>query len=458
MAPAFHATGADLGGSLKAGYAGASAAGRRMFSAHEWFTGGQLVMAMVLLGSTGLLVRSLYARLNFPLGFQPKDVAVVRIDLPVSNELRDAAKRYLHGGRRSLSEVAAEEKALGPSTAAEAARNQFFYREATARLAALPGVVSVAAIEDPPLLGRAKRGVLLDPNYSGPRSAILSDAFECAASSDAFRVLGIPLLAGRTFQEEDLSTDEIFKTPIASGVAIVSATTAKRLWPNQDPIGQIVMPGGIRRRVIGVVADIHESRDSLHDLPKVYTPLTGRDPYMRRYSFLVKLRGGAPFPPFAAAVKRGLLPLPSDAAPPAVMSLEEIQGDLPLALALLSCFSALGIVVAALGVYATATVMAAARTREMGIRLAVGASGEQIGRLVLWRSIRLALLALPVGASGAWGLGVCLAHWLFQVGATDPVSYVTSAVVLLAIALAAGLWPAIQAARTDPLTALRCDG
>jgi ABC-type antimicrobial peptide transport system permease subunit len=111
-----------------------------------------------------------------------------------------------------------------------------------------------------------------------------------------------------------------------------------------------------------------------------------------------------------------------------------------------------------LGVYATATVMAAARTREMGIRLAVGASGEQIGRLVLWRSIRLALLALPVGASGAWGLGVCLAHWLFQVGATDPVSYVTSAVVLLAIALAAGLWPAIQAARTDPLTALRCDG
>jgi len=462
MAPAFHATGADLGGSLKAGYAGggASAAGRRVFSAHEWFTGGQLVMAMVLLGSTGLLVRSLYARLNFPLGFQPKDVAVVRIDLPVSTEFRDAVNRYLQGDRpRSPGEVAAQEKALGPSRAAEAARNQFFYREATARLAALPGVVSVAAIEDPPLLGRAKRGVLLDPNHSGPHSmSILSYAFVCAASSDAFRVLDIPLLAGRTFQEEDLPTDEIWKTPIASGVAIVSATAAKRLWPNQDPIGQIVMPGGILRRVVGVVADIHESRDSLRDLPKVYTPLTGRDPYTRQYSFLVKLRGGAPFPPFAAAVKRGLLPLPSDAAPPTILPLEESQGDLPLVLALLSCFSALGIVVAGLGVYATATVMAAARTREMGIRLAIGASGEQIGRLVLWRSIRLALLALPAGALGAWGLGTYLKHWLFQVGAADPVSYATSAVVLLAIALGAGLWPAIQAARTDAVTALRCDG
>jgi ABC-type antimicrobial peptide transport system permease subunit len=131
---------------------------------------------------------------------------------------------------------------------------------------------------------------------------------------------------------------------------------------------------------------------------------------------------------------------------------------LRLALALLTCFSLLGIVVAGLGVYATATLMAAARTREMGIRRALGAPAERIGGLVLWRSVRLALLALPVGALGAWALGLNLSHWLFQVGATDPASYLTSAAILLAVALAAGLWPALRAATVDPSAPLRYDG
>jgi hypothetical protein len=470
MAPAFHTTGADLSGSLKAGHAGVgvSAAGRRMFSAHEWFTGGQLIVAMALLGSTGLLLHSLYARLNFPLGFQPKDVAVVRINLPDLTEFRDAGARYIQARTRRprsqsefAKELAEQQEALGPSQAAQAARNQFFYREATQRLAALPGVVSVAAMDEPPLLGRVTRGVLVDPN-SGPVvsfKSILSEAFVSDVSSDAFRVLNIPLLAGRTFRDEDLPPADAWKNPTAPGVAIVSAMTAKRLWPNQDPIGQIVRPGGaVRRRVIGVVADIHESRGSLRDLPKVYTLFAASNPYTREYSFLVKLRAGTPFSPFAAAVKRGLLPLPADAAPPAVMSLEESQGDLPLFLALLACFSALGMVVAGLGVYATGTLMAAARTREMGIRLALGASAAQVVRMVLWRSLRVTLLALPVGAFGSWALGAYLKRWLFQVGAADPASYLISAAVLLVITLAAGLWPAIQAARCDPLAALRCDG
>jgi ABC-type antimicrobial peptide transport system permease subunit len=102
--------------------------------------------------------------------------------------------------------------------------------------------------------------------------------------------------------------------------------------------------------------------------------------------------------------------------------------------------------------------MSAARTRETGIRLAIGASAEQVGRLTVWRSLRLALLAVPAGAFGAWLLGRNLSHWLFQVGAADPLSYLTSAAALLVIALAAALWPALRAATTDPSTALRYDG
>jgi hypothetical protein len=470
IAPALHATGADLNASLKAGNSGASASGRgrRVFTAHEWYTGVQLVAAMALLGATGLLLHSMYARVNFPLGFQQKDVAVVRVDLPDLQEFRDAgeiAVRHVWKARSQeefAKELLEQERVLGPSNAAQGARNQFFYRQAVDRLFAWPGVVSVAATNTPPLVAHPMRGVLLDANSSGPFvsfSSMRSQAILSEVSSEVFRTLGMPLLAGRTFRDEDLPPMGARKSPTARDVAIVSERAARQLWPNQNPIGQTVRPGdGIRRRVIGVVPDIHESRDNLLDLPKIYTPFAPGNPYNRTLYFLVKFRAGSPFAPFAAAVTRGLLPLPNDAAPPTVKRLEDSQGDLPLFLALLGCFSALGLAVAGLGVYATGTVMAAARTREMGIRLAVGASAEQIGRLVLWRSVRLALLALPLGALSAWGLGAYLKHWLFQVGRADPVSYVTSAVVLLLIAVAAGLAPAIRTVRTDPLTALRCDG
>jgi ABC-type antimicrobial peptide transport system permease subunit len=152
--------------------------------------------------------------------------------------------------------------------------------------------------------------------------------------------------------------------------------------------------------------------------------------------------------------------LPADAAPVDVAPFKEILdfGTLPIILALLSCFSVLGIVVAGLGVYATATLMSAARTREMGIRLAIGASAEHVAGMTLWRSLRMALIALPFGLAGAWGLSRYLAHWLFQVGVNDPVSFVASAGILLVISVLAGLWPALRAATTDPSTALRYDG
>ncbi len=465
MAPALHATGADLNDSLKAGHPGLSRSGRgrRSFTAHECYTGGQLVLAMILLGSTGLLLHSLYARLNFPLGFQPRGLAVVTIGIPQLPELREAGSRMVELQRRfpswrdHVKLIAEQDKILGPARAAQGARNQSFYREAMQRLAGLPEVESLAATYNPPLLGGAMRGVLLDPDLPGdfiPLNTTGTPAFVSYFSPETFRVLNIPFLAGRNFREEDIPSDAWKHRP---EVAIVSEMAAKRLWPNQDPIGKFVRTGATGRlRVIGVVANIHESRDSLLELPKVYTLFvagTGN-----RYSFLVRLRAGASYSRFAAAVRGGLLPLPSDAAPPTVASLEASDGDLPLFLGLLSCFAALGLVVAGLGVYATGTVMAAAQTREMGIRLAVGGSAEQIGGLVLWRSARLALLALPVGALGSWGLGIYLKHWLFQVGAADPLSYASSAVVLLVIALAAGLWPAMRAARTDPLAALRFDG
>jgi hypothetical protein len=358
-------------------------------------------------------------------------------------------------------------KATEPGEEAEMALKEAFYQETTRRLRAVPGVVSVAVMNPPPLTKDSYflRAIIVqltsDQKHTAP--PVWGLGLYREISTNSFSVLGIHLLAGRNFLASDIPPQDDWKsvyherdnTPRPTRVGIVNATFAHSAWPNQNPLGKTFLDiWGRTTTVVGVVADIHESRDTPTIPPTLYEPFTPSDRLVHGVTFLVKLRPGTNL----ADLKKALPPVDADAAPPTALPLEESQGNLPLALTLLSCFSVLGIIVAGLGVYATATLMSAARTRETGIRLAIGASAAQIGRLVLWRSLRLALLALPVGAFGAWVLGLSLKHWLFQVGAADPVSYLTSAAILLVIALAAGLWPAIRAATTDPSTALRYDG
>jgi hypothetical protein len=474
VAPAFHATGADLNASLKAGsVSSASLFRRHRFSVHELYAGGQLILAMVLLISTGLLLRSMAARLDYSLGFEPKNLAVVHVALPSPAAARATFWNYVkqgHGAPRSRGAEEAWRPATEPLEEAIVARQEMFYQEATRRLTELPGVVSVAVMDVPPFtkdstpfgqgLGSADR-----PADGEKGSRRLPAGRYREVSVGAFRVLGIHLLAGRDFLPSDIPPPDDWKlslyhsydnTPKSNRAVIVNETFAQRVWPNQNPLGKtfIAWNGGHPATVVGVVADVHESRQNFTVLPTLYEPYTASTVFVKSVTFVVKLRPGANL----ADLKKALPPVDADTTPPTVSLLQESLGNLPVALALLGCFSALGMVVAGLGVYATATLVFTARTRETGIRLAIGASANQIGRQTLWRSLRLALLALPVGALGAWLLGRNLSHWLFKVSAADPLRYLTSAAVLLVIALAAGLGPALKAATTDPATALRYDG
>jgi len=474
VAPAFHATGADLNASLKAGNVSrASLFRRHRFSVHELYAGGQLILAMVLLISTGLLLRSMAARLDYALGFEPKNLAVVHVALPSPAAARATFWNYVkqHPGGGSPRTHAAEEAwrpATEPAWEAITARQEMFYQEATRRLTELPGVVSVAAMDVPPFTkGSTPFGQGLgrvDVPANGEKGRGLPPGHYREVSAGAFRVLGAHLLAGREFLPSDIPPPDDWKqalyhwydnTPRSNRAVIVNETFAQRVWPNQNPLGKTFLEWkGHPATVVGVVADIHESRQNPAILPALYEPYTASDFATHSVTFVVKLRPGANL----ADLKKALPPVDADTTPPTVSLLQESLGNLPVALALLGCFSALGMVVAGLGVYATATLVFTARTRETGLRLAIGASANQIGRQTLWRSLRLALLALPVGALGAWLLGRNLSHWLFKVGAADPLSYLTSAAVLLVIALAAGLGPALKAATTDPATALRYDG
>jgi putative ABC transport system permease protein len=473
VAPAFHATGADLNASLKDGNtaSGGSWSRLRRISVHELFAGGQLILAMVLLISTGLLLRSMAARLDSALGFDPRNVAVVHADLPQPADARATVMDYVKSHRdiNSRAGTEARQAALEPADTAIVERQESFYQEATRRLTELPGVASVAVITTPPFanlpwerFGSMSLAFDDDPSRS-KQARMLAWGHAREVSPGAFRILGIRLLAGRDFLPSDIPPPDAWKaklyhfydnTPKPTTAVIVNETFASHVWPNQNPLGKTFHYVMGPARVVGVVADIHESRENPKIFPVLYSPYTASTRFASSVTFVVKLRPGAK----VADLTKALPPVEAETAPPTALLLQESLGNLPVALALLSCFSVLGIVVAGLGVYATATLMSAARTRETGIRLAIGASAEQVGRLVLWRSLRLALLALPVGAFGAWLLGRNLTHWLYKVGATDPMSYLTSAAILLLIALAAGLWPALRAATTPPSTALRYDG
>ena len=469
IAPAFITTGVDLNTSLRAGD-GVSTGTKRRFTTHECFAAAQLVLAMILLTCTALLLRSIVARLGVSLAFDPTGVAIVSIPRLTP----DAApwKRYEQQNGKtkwgSRNYMEGLQRALDPIKEAEAARHELFYAEAKRRLSELPGVLSVAVMDTPPFskgsFDLVARRVLYE--HSGRKAEIVARGVLFRhVSSDAFRLLGTSFLAGRGFSPEDVPGPDSWKyetfdyaewsdVPAPVSAAVVNETLARRLWPNQSAIGRMLYDPS-PMRVIGVVKDIHESRTQLDTLPTVYRLFEGRAPLVRASAFVIKLKPGASAASLSAGVERATAALLRGEPAPSVSPLDEPLGNLRVALGLLGCFSLLGTMVASLGVYATSALMITARTREIGIRRALGAPAERIATMVLWRGVRIVLFAIPGGAFGAWVLGVNLSHWLFQVGATDPASYAASATILLVVALAAGVWPALRAIAIGPADAIR---
>lgn len=476
-APALYASGVDSRASLNSGGISTAPTSRhRAFNSHEFLTGAQLALAMVLLISTGLLVRSLIGRLDVPLGFQPKNVAVVQTMLPESNALRRATDDYdtqhhIDLNRRpDKSVVGARFSALQPLRDAEDVRDASFYRTATDQLAHLPGVTG-AAIFNPSPFSKDVQSYGTSASLSDWRVTRQGPRVWCvehSATPNAFEVLGIRFLAGQTFLPGDGADWErrwnarmgairgVGSEASGAQNVIISESLAKRFWPNQNAVGKELFSTGFKLRVLGIVSDIRESADRLDPQPTVYFPFWYGG---FSQSFIVKLSPRMTLSSFSTAASRAIAPLAPDMALPTVTSLESSAtaslANLRLAVWLLSCFALLGTLVAALSVYGTATLTSAARVREMGIRIALGASGEQIRGLALWRSLRLALFALPAGAFASWLLARALSHWLFQVGAADPLTFVAVAVLLMAVALLACYIPARRAMRVDPMTALR---
>ena len=478
LLPAWRAARTDAGVYLKSsgGAVGVAAAGRRRFAARELLVGGQLAMALALLVASGLLARSVEARLNLNFGFPARHVVAVEAELPPLPAQVRAAQAFDRLQLASPS-LTASNKATGRALKesgmlsawlGDEERDISAQAEARAELAGAPGVLSAGVLSPLPFNGQARPSGLEFVQLRPRRPGL--PAYLRYVSGDFVHALGMHLLAGHAFTPTEVATAArvqehatlTYGSPRKGYVlpVVINRALADHLWPGRSPLGKRLYWEYQHCRVVGVVSNIHESSANLAIWPTVYQPaqFNASD----TLTFIARLRPGVPVAAFRAAARRIIAGLAPGMAPPRFINLaaraENSWANLRLALALLACFAVLGIVVAGLAVYAAAAQMAAARRREMGIRIALGARPQQIRRLALWRSLRLALAAVPFGAFAAWVLARGLSHWLFRVGALDPASYAGAAALLVALALAAGIWPAHRAATADPAAALRDDG
>jgi putative ABC transport system permease protein len=384
----------------------------------------QVAFALVLLVGAGLLIKS-FARLqDVDPGFRPDNVLTFRISLPRPKYASDTARRLL-------------------------------FEELERRLTALPGAQSVGAVTTLPIGGDYDYISFFIEGVSERIPGMMHDAVPLAVTPDYLRTLGIRLRSGRAFTPHD--------GPTSTPVALVNLEMARRYWRGKDPIGTRISmsnpqnPNAIWRTVVGVIENTRlESLDrALY--PQMLFPAAQRTPGGLDFA----IRASVPPTSLVAAVRREVRALDRDLPVYNVKTMEDRLADVvaqpKVNLAVLGAFAALALVIAAVGTYGVMAYAVAQRTRELGIRVALGASGDRVVRLVVRQGMVPALVGVGMGLVGA-ALGArLLASLLYGVGPRDPLTFGVAVLTLGAVALAACYIPARRAARADPMLALRSE-
>ena len=380
----------------------------------------QVALSAVLLIGTGLFLRSLVQTLDVPLGFQVDGVATASVNL--------GAARY------------------------EPARARAFYADALTKMRQLPGVTAAAWTGVIPSVGSRMFTTAVDGYQPGPDEEVRF--YYSTVGTEYFKAIGTRILRGRAFADTD--------THAAPRVAIVNEAAAKKYWAGRDPLaGRLISDDKTSVHIVGIAEDAKV--DGLDDrpIPFVYLPFTQDEAGATRSTAHLLVRTTNQVEPFLPVLAEQLRSLDRDAPVFDVSSLAWRLRDLVMpqrmGATLFAVFSALAVALAAIGIYGVASYVAALRTRELGIRAALGADRPAIRALVLRQA------SVPVAAGLAAGLliaslsGQAIAAFLRGVPARDPITYAAVAVLLTTIALAATWIPARRAARVDPIQALRQD-
>lgn len=416
LAPALRASRPDLDRVLRAegGRAG-TGGGRRLRSA---LVVAETALAVALLTTAGLLLQSFFRLQAVDPGFHP--AGTLAVDLAPPAAAYDQPERVAG-----------------------------FYRDLLARLAALPGVESVAATSVPPLGGR---NIDLDFSIEGrppPEDGRDPVVWVRIVTPGYFETLGLPVVAGRALEPRD-SEGEVLG-------GVVNRAFAERHFPGESPLGERLSIGPWTLEIIGVAADVKNWGLTADERPALYAPHAPTA--VRAMTVVLRTAAGTDAIGLLPAVRRAVAEIDPTVAVAAPRPLDRLIAvsiaPQRVVAVLLAAFAAAAALLAAIGLYGVLSYAAARGTREIGIRLALGARPRAVERQFVGRGMALALAGLALGLALALGAGRVVSSLLFEVEAGNPAVYAGAAALLIAAALLASWLPARRAARTDPLAALR---
>jgi predicted permease len=399
--------------------------GRRTRRFRQTLVVAEIAVAVMLLAGAGLLIRSFVRLHGVDRGFDAAHVLSLRVDL----------------GRRYDGQTAKAE----------------YFRAAFERIRALQGVVAAGAIDDLFVRRHGDLRIVAEgappaaPGEAAPRlirDRVVPGYFEAAR---------IPLLRGRFLQDGDLVADLDRDHPKA---VVINEAMARRFWPGGDPLGKRITygenpgPNAQWSRVVGVVADMRRETLDRPAFPTIFWPgfgpqmdvvvRTGGDPAAMRDGIRAALLAVDPaVPPYGVAVAEQHL-----GQTVAVRTLQTL---------LLAALAAAALTLAVIGVYGLIHQSVAVRTREIGVRMALGATRMSVGRMVLATALRLTMTGLAFGLAGALVIGRSMAAFLYETSPLDLLTFLAVPVLLIAVTIAGTLVPARRAARVDPMAALRVE-
>jgi predicted permease len=414
LIPAVQASKIDLAAALKAEMAGVVGGHRK-----SWLRSSlilvQVSLSFILLVGAGLLVRSLEQIRSASPGFSTKGVLVTSVDL------------------------------LGAGYEPQRAKN--FEDELIERVQAMPGVESAAFSRLAPLGYRSYSStpIAVDGYQPPPEEQPIVEYNEVGPGY--FATMGIPVLSGREFTRSDNET--------AAPVAVVNEVLATKYWPGRNPLGERLQVKGRWMTVVGVAK--LSKYENVREAPKAffYVPLRQNFSLMAALIIRTPLTAEA----IAPALTREVHSLDGDLAPYEVITLQEqldrATAAQQVAVTLLAILGGLALLLAAIGLYGVMSYAVSQRSREMGLRMALGAGGSDLLRLVMAQGLALTAGGIALGAVVAFGLTRLLGDLLYKVSPRDPVAFGSALAVMVVAATAACLLPAWRAARTDPIRALR---
>ncbi len=417
LAPALHASRADIGEALRAR---TGEAAPRRFDLRSVFVVTQLALCIVLLVGAGLFARTVYALQHVPTGF--------RTDHLLTAEFRLPAVKY-----RTPQQI------------------QRFMDDALAALRAVPGTRSVAMVGAVPLGGNWGGVSYVAQGQPAPTNGNTAPAAQLNAVSDGFfRTMEMPLVAGRDFTTTDVAT--------SPPVVIVNQRLAELNWPGESAIGKhvrLIGPPDVDAEVIGVTGNLQQRFLNDPPTPQIYQPFTQANGIFN--SVVMRTIGDPEL--MTPALRNAIWSVDPDQPVWKIRSMDRLLGmqtaSSRFTMILTGAFALLALLLATIGVYGVMAFTVTQRTREVGIRMALGAGRSQVVRMVVGRGVRVVAVAIAVGTGVSIWASHFVQHQLYGVAPADPLTLIAVTATLAAIALLASWLPARRAARVDPVIALR---